>query len=582
MGGCNKMCPHLQAWCQEKNFGPRPAQSLAKALRSSRFNFGTPVGGHPGALRCSTCKTCVGRLLACLQCSGVCCVTHMAEHAELRGASHSIGVDTERGELFCSPCKDYVYMKELDRAVAGGRAAAAGQPEGACRKRRGDRKEQPHWVPTSADLKEIDKRGQAVVLTDELGLRGLNNLGNTCFMSSVLQALMRIPPLQEYFLADRHSPQLCRAQNDDDSVCLGCEMSKVFDEAYKGIQEPFSPASFLYSWWRHAESQSERLACYEQQDAHEFYLSAVGALHAADAGGAAQATPRSKGSGSIRSPMPNMGLGALPWIMSVTEERGVAQGVAAGTHSLASPRSGRDGDDCHCIIHRIFTGTLRSDVMCGECGHTSTAFDPCVDLSLDFPSSSSSSDPISLTSCLEHFIRPERLSSRLRCQQCQALKESLKQMAIQRLPPVLCFHIKRFEHSSSRHSSRKISRHLAFPLHSLDMAPFLSSAILQSRFGHRVTPEPSSASDPAGNRVERPVLEYELAAVVEHSGQLEGGHYVAYVQSGGRWYLCNDQWVTRVHESTVRNCEAYLLYYVSKSLCNGNERSIRQRVSKAQ
>ena len=60
--------------------------------------------------------------------------------------------------------------------------------------------------------------------------------------------------------------------------------------------------------------------------------------------------------------------------------------------------------------------------------------------------------------------------------------------------------------------------------------------------------------------------EYELVAVVAHSGQLEGGHYVAYVQLAGRWYKCDDSWIARVHESAVRTCEAYLLYYECKSL----------------
>ena len=55
-----------------------------------------------------------------------------------------------------------------------------------------------------------------------LGLRAFNNLGNTCFMSSVLHALLRVAPLQEYFLGDRHHSAACRShKSGTDSVCLG-------------------------------------------------------------------------------------------------------------------------------------------------------------------------------------------------------------------------------------------------------------------------------------------------------------------------------------------------------------------------
>lgn len=37
------------------------------------------------------------------------------------------------------------------------------------------------------------------------------------------------------------------------------------------------------------------------------------------------------------------------------------------------------------VVHRTFGGLLRSDVTCRACGHTSTAFDPFLDLSLDLP-----------------------------------------------------------------------------------------------------------------------------------------------------------------------------------------------------
>ena len=55
-----------------------------------------------------------------------------------------------------------------------------------------------------------------------LGLRACNNLGNTCFMSSVLHALLRIAPLQEHYLGDKHHSSACRShQSGSDAVCLG-------------------------------------------------------------------------------------------------------------------------------------------------------------------------------------------------------------------------------------------------------------------------------------------------------------------------------------------------------------------------
>ena len=36
------------------------------------------------------------------------------------------------------------------------------------------------------------------------GLRGLYNLGNTCFMNCIVQALVHTPVLRDYFLSDGH------------------------------------------------------------------------------------------------------------------------------------------------------------------------------------------------------------------------------------------------------------------------------------------------------------------------------------------------------------------------------------------
>jgi ubiquitin carboxyl-terminal hydrolase 16/45 len=69
--------------------------------------------------------------------------------------------------------------------------------------------------------------------------------------------------------------------------------------------------------------------------------------------------------------------------------------------------------------------------------------------------------------------------------------------------------------------------------------------------------------------------EYQLVGVVEHSGTMRGGHYVAYVRGGQRnrekvdnkenesstWYHASDAYVRQVSLDEVLRCEAYILFY---------------------
>ncbi|XP_077215235.1 ubiquitin C-terminal hydrolase 22-like [Tasmannia lanceolata] len=516
-------CSHLANYRQKH--GLKGYKSLQKFLKTTP-NGRTTIGRDQRQVPiCNFCSGNQGRFYFCLICSSIsCCLLPDSNHALLHSQSensHEIFVDMERAELFCWVCCDQVYDPDFDRAVMF--KQIMGLPKNAngvkvskenCNKKRKLMLDHRN----SKDL--ILKMGRGSSSCFPWGLRGLNNLGNTCFMNSVLQVLLHTPPLRNYFLSDRHNREICR-KSSPDQLCLACDVDAIFSAAFSGDRTPYSPARLLYSWWQHAAN----LACYEQQDAHEFFISMLDRIHEKEE----KSIPQNKGNG-----------------------------------------------DCHCIAHRVFSGVLRSDVTCTVCGFTSTTYDPCVDISLNLEMSSSSSlvtrksakmskdQGIStLIGCLDLFTRPEKLGSdqKLYCQHCQVRQDSLKQMSIRRLPLVLCFHIKRFEHSPVRKMSKKIDQYLQFPF-SLDMTPYLSSSIIRNRFGNRIFAFEGDESDVS---TELP-SEFELYAVVTHSGKLEAGHYVTYLRLRNQWYRCDDPWITQVSERVVRAVQGYMMYYVQKML----------------
>ncbi|XP_066939893.1 ubiquitin carboxyl-terminal hydrolase 16 isoform X4 [Macrobrachium rosenbergii] len=138
------------------------------------------------------------------------------------------------------------------------------------------------------------------------------------------------------------------------------------------------------------------------------------------------------------------------------------------------------------------------------------------------------SQECSVMSCLTNFTAPELLtgSNKITCENCTKLHNQLhpedqvesvksnasKQLLILSPPAVLTLQLKRFHHMGC--NLTKVNRYVQFPL-VLDIAPFTSSISLG-----------------LGNmsRGQSQVL-YGLYGVVEHSGRLNSGHYVAYVRS---------------------------------------------------
>ena len=182
-------------------------------------------------------------------------------------------------------------------------------------------------------------------------------------------------------------------------------------------------------------------------------------------------------------------------------------------------------------ISLLFEGEYAHTIKCGNCFYKSTSQEPFKILSLSIPVSGE----CTLTNLMEYSRQD--CSIRYCCPGCNKNETSTRKTLINKLPPILIIHLNRFEFDIS---ARKKQNYIDFPLKHLNLMNHTS-------------------------RNEN--ISYNLCAVLNHYGNMNGGHYTGYCKPGQEnlWYDCNDESVTRLTKP-VKTSAAYLLFYVNSNL----------------
>ncbi|NXI09891.1 UBP2 hydrolase, partial [Irena cyanogastra] len=332
------------------------------------------------------------------------------------------------------------------------------------------------------------------------GLTGLRNLGNTCFMNSILQCLSNTKELRDYCLQNQYLRDL--NNNSRMRTALMSEFAKLIQLLWTSSpNESVSPSEFKTQIQRYAP----RFVGYNQQDAQEFLRFLLDGLHSE----VNRVLVRPRASTDTLDHLPDDEKSRQMW------------------------RRYQEREDSR--ISDLFVGQLKSSLTCSECGYCSTAFDPFWDLSLPIPKKGYGE--VTLMDCLRLFTKEDVLDGdeKPTCCRCKARTRCTKKFSIQKFPKILVLHLKRF--SEARIRSSKLTTFVNFPLKDLDLREFASQSC-----NHAV---------------------YNLYAVSNHSGTTMGGHYTAYCKSpvSSEWHTFNDSRVTPMSSSHVRSSDAYLLFY---------------------
>ncbi|XP_051028617.1 ubiquitin carboxyl-terminal hydrolase 44 [Acomys russatus] len=441
-------------------------------------------------------------------------------------------------------------------------------------------------LPTSEDIK-LKKVNDSLIKRRPVltpGVTGLRNLGNTCYMNSVLQVLSHLLVFRQCFLkldlnqwlavaasdkgrSYKHSSvseaaaqQLSEGQEREKSFAcskhaslspglsggavkgrnmeliqpkepsspsssLCHELHTLFQVMWSGEWALVSPFAMLHSVWKLIPA----FRGYAQQDAQEFLCELLD---------------------KIQRELETTGT-KLPGLIPTSQRKLIEQVLN--------------------VVNNIFHGRLLSQVTCLACDNKSNTIEPFWDLSLEFPEryqcsgKDAASQPCLVTDMLGKFTETEALEGKIYvCDHCNSkrrkfsskpvvLTEAQKQLMICHLPQVLRLHLKRFRWSG-RNNREKIGVHVVFE-ETLNMEPYCCRDTLKA-----LRPE---------------CFIYNLSAVVIHHGKGFGsGHYTAYCYNseGGFWVHCNDSKLSMCTMDEVRKAQAYILFYTQRVTENGHSK----------
>ena len=340
------------------------------------------------------------------------------------------------------------------------------------------------------------------------GINGLTNLGNTCFINTCIQILYHTPKWNDLLKAPKYV-------NDENECKIIIEEWNKLVELMSQNNCEISPNRFIY-YIKEVSKKNNKLIFTDgsENDFTEFLTFLIEVIH------------------EIMSRKNPVNIDKNLIVQYIAQNPNISE--------ISRTNSTKIAQKCLNVIKEIYNKEY-SEIISSFYGLTyslifskisgkihSIKAEPFSTLNLSIPMLPGG---CSLEQCIEHYIAPEELMGENAWynEKTGQKEDVIKQMCFWSFPNILIISLKQFMDEQKTF--------VTFPLVNFNLRKYINGYV----------------SDEST---------YNLYAVANHFGNINGGHYTAFIKINQHWIHFDDKHTMVIPENSIVSANAYCLFYI--------------------